>query len=69
MLTAMAVSLLSRLIEAGSPSFQSFTLFIVTMFNRLIKDSTDKEAYVYNGKYWETRREPGFKTIDLPKLW
>ena len=29
----------------------------------------DREMYVYNGKYWEARRDPGFINVSLPKLW
>lgn len=28
-----------------------------------------KESFVYSGKYWETRKDPGFLKLQLPRLW
>ena len=38
------------------------------MLHRL-EQVDNREAYVYNGKYWDMRRDPGFASVSLPRLW
>ena len=33
------------------------------------ESSNGKQVYVYDHKYWEAKREPGFDKMNLTELW
>jgi len=42
---------------------------VIAVSENRLEQVDDRETYVYNGNYWDMRRDPGFVNVNLPKLW
>jgi len=67
MVVLVSLSFVRAPAHPGYPGSKSRKTVVVVVIR--LEQVDNREMYVYNGKYWETRRDPGFMNVNLPKLW